>query len=125
MKMGTSVISPMVFYLINVLSTLKVVMCLGICGAIVAVIFCSIGSLVEADSYKPDKEVINRWLKRSKTSIKFLVFFTVMFTFIPSENTMLTMLVADMITYENIELTKESAMALVNYIVEQVEAITG
>lgn len=123
--MGTSVISPMIFYWISVLSTLKIALGLGIGGAICAIIVNVAHKMCESDTALPDRVVIDEINKRIKVWVKCLVFFIVMFIFTPNEDTMIKMLVADMITYENIELTKESAMALVDYIVEQVKAITG
>jgi hypothetical protein len=81
----------------------------------------SIATVCLEDGVK-DVRLSTKWLK---PNIIIVVVCLVITTFIPSRDTMLTMLVADMITYENIELTKDSAVALVDYIVEQVKAITG
>lgn len=143
--MGTSVINPMIFYWMNVLCNLDFVV--NIVGISLTVLLCFrpfiyfIG-LDELNSYErlkdstysrsiatecledgvKDVRLSTKWLK---PNIIIVVVCLVITTFIPSKDTMLTMLVADMITYENIDLTKESAMALIDYIVEQVKAITG
>jgi hypothetical protein len=115
--MGTSVINPMIFYWMDVAADVEVL--LIILGLVGLVVVCGLLVLEMVDAYdKPDI----KWLKIlfPITVLSFMVA-----CLIPSKDTMLTMLVADMITYENIELTKESAMALVDYIVEQVKGITG
>ena len=109
---GTSVINPMFFYWMDVLGGLELFL--------FAVVIGSVGWCVV--------EVANMNSFNFEKLLKpLLVMITVglIIVLIPNKETMLTMLVADMITYENIELTKDSAMALVNYIVEQVKAITG
>lgn len=116
--MGTSVISPKIFYLMDVVGELELLCGVGI---IVCIILGGCCICCYVDSYGDD----NDWIKYAIRLGVMTVVLAVLIVLIPSKDTMLTMLVADMITYENIELTKESAMALINYIVEQVEAITG
>lgn len=116
--MGTSVISPKIFYLMDVLGALEWLCFAGVIGCLI-LSACCVGCY--ADSYGDEKD----WIKYAIRLGVMTVVLAVLIVLIPSKDTMLTMLVADMITYENIELTKESAMALVNYIVEQVEEITG
>ena len=70
-------------------------------------------------------DTLKQFVKTTTVLLIITVVFAIVTVLIPSKETMITMLVADMITYENIELTKESAMAMVNYIVEQVKAIGG
>ena len=116
---GTSVINPMIFYwmgVFDVLSTMGIFM-LYICFCISAVSF--IFSLDSSLKY----ETRNKLNKMFKISLILTVISLIITVFIPSKDTMLTMLVADMITYENIELTKESAIAIIDYIVEQVNMI--
>lgn len=143
--MGTSVINPMIFYWMNVLGDFEFVV--DLVGISLTVLLCFrpfvyfIG-LDELNNYErlkystystsTDTEYLEDGVKDVMLSTKWLkpniiivVVCLVITTFIPSKDTMLTMLVADMITYENIELTKESVMVMVNYIVEQVKAITG
>ena len=143
--MGTSVINPMIFYWMNVLGNLDATVNIvgisltGLLGMRIF-IYClgmdewyyyakfkdSSYHVREAEqSLEDGTKYVNLSAKWLKANIIIVVVCLVITTLIPTKDTMLTMLVADMITYENIELTKDSAMALVNYIVEQVKAITG
>lgn len=109
--MGTSVINPMIFYWMDVLQGLEIVLfSTTFIGIVWFCFYCVEGEL---DSKNISKAILS------------MVVSMLLIVFIPSKETILTMLVADMITYENIELTKDSAMALVDYIVEQIKTITG
>lgn len=116
--MGTSVINPMIFYWMDVVSDLG--MLLGIVTCVLSTMLCGIvfWNFLECNE-------LSEFIKPLIIVIIPMLLCCILLVLIPSKDTMLTMLVADMITYENIELTKESAMAMVNYIVEQVKAITG
>ena len=115
---GTSVINPMIFYWMDVALGIEFITGLLATAFLVVTL---LWLLYGGDECNNLSEFI-------KPLIGFLiptVVFAILTVLIPSKETMITMLVADMITYENIELTKDSAMALVNYIVEQVKVITG
>lgn len=116
--MGTSVINPMIFYWMDVVSDIEVL--LVILTIVLAIVWLCIilWNLLDGNE-------LDEFIKPLIAVTIPLVLCGILTALIPSKDTMLTMLVADMITYENIELTKESAMALVNYIVEQVKVITG
>ena len=140
--MGTSVINPMIFYWINVLENLQfmvVFMLLTLSICLLARFFwynLGLDNIQYGTSYSYDKDKREAYIEKGNKQIALskkwltpniivVLVCVVICVLIPSRDTMLTMLVADMITYENIELTKDSAMALVDYIVEQVKAITG
>ena len=108
---GTSVINPMFFYWMDVLGGFELFLFAVVIGAVG---WCVI-----------EVAIMNR--PNFKKLLKpLLVMITVglLIVLIPNKETMLAMLVADLITYENIELTKESAIAIIDYIVEQVNMIT-
>ena len=143
--MGTSVINPMIFYWMNVLGNLDCglnIVGIGLTFVLAVRVFIYVMGMDELYYYAKFKDssyhvreaeqslengtkYVNLSAKWLKANIIIIAVCLVITTFIPSRDTMLTMLVADMITYENIELTKDSAVALVDYIVEQVKAITG
>lgn len=116
--MGTSVINPMIFYWMDVALGIEMI------TGVLCVIFLATSFLWFLCGYE-DCDTLSEFIKPLIGLTICTVVFAILTVLIPSKETMITMLVADMITYENIELTKESAMALVNYIVEQVKAITG
>lgn len=139
--MNGAVINPMIFYWMDILNNfdiainyigifLTIVLCLRIFLYFIGV--SNINASAEFTTEKYIKryqesgnmciELSTKWLK---SNIILTLVCLLIVVFIPSYDTMITMLVADMITYENIELTKESAIALIDYIVEQVETITG
>lgn len=126
--MSNPIISPLLIYLIDVLHSLS--------GLLVAVlIFAGAGLVVgfimyviwRTDSYSPnydedveDNKTYQRLLKRGA------IIFTVsalLFTLIPSEKVMYTMLVSSYITQENIELTGDAIEDMVDYIFEKVDEL--
>lgn len=115
--MGTSVIDPKWFYWMDVSLALEwvawIISLIGVTAILILVVF-----EVTDQFGRPD-------IKWIKVLLPITLLSVVVVCLIPSKDTMITMLVAEMITYENIELTKESAMALIDYIVEQVKGITG
>lgn len=137
---GTSVISPMIFYWMDIVKNLDVVVNI-IWMTLACVLFArpflyisGVENLRMSERFhtKEFKEEhknkgeaeLNLSTKWLKPNIIIIIVCLIITTFIPSKDTMMTMLVADMITYENIELTKESAIAIIDYIVEQVNMIT-
>ena len=115
--MGTSVIDPKWFYWMDVSLALEwvawIISLIGVTAILILVVF-----EVTDQFDRPD-------IKWIKVLLPITLLSVVVVCLIPSKDTMITMLVAEMITYENIELTKESAMTLIDYIVEQVKGITG
>lgn len=126
--MSNPIINPLWIYLIDVLNSLG--------GLLLAIlIFAGVGLIVgfiiymiwRTDSYSPnyDEDVeanktYQRLLKRGA------IIFTVsalLFTLIPSEKVMYTMLVSSYITQENIELTGDAIEDMVDYIFEKVDEL--
>lgn len=137
---GTSVINPMIFYWMDIIKNFDVAInYIGIFLTIVLVsrilvYFMGVSNISSSIGFSTEKyikryqevgnmciELSTKWLKPNIILTLICLLITVL---IPSKDTMMTMLVADMITYENIELTKESAIAIIDYIVEQVNMIT-
>lgn len=126
--MSNPIINPLWIYLIDVLHSLS--------GLLVAIlIFAGAGLVVgfniyviwRTDSYSPnydedveDNKTYQRLLKRG--AIIFTVL-ALLFTLIPSEKVMYTMLVSSYITQENIELTGDAIEDMVDYIFEKVDEL--
>ena len=116
------VINPMWFYLMDLLGGLELFLVLLFLALFIGGGYVSFYCIEECNDSDEAIEFINKYVK---WGVIILVGIVILICLIPSEETMLKMLVANMITIENIELTKESAMALVSYIVEQVNLMTG
>lgn len=126
--MSNPIINPLWIYLIYVLHSLRgllvVILTFAVAGLIVGFI---IYMIWRTDSYSPnyDEDVeanktYQRLLKRGT------IIFTVsalLFTLIPSEKVMYTMLVSSYITQENIELTGDAIEDMVDYIFEKVDEL--
>jgi hypothetical protein len=139
--MSGAVINPMIFYWMDIVQNLDVVVNI-IWISLACVLFTRpflyingvenlrMSENFHTKEFKEEHKIkgeaeLNLSTKWLKPNIIIIIVCLIITTFIPSYDTMITMLVADMITYENIELTKESAIALIDYIIEQVETITG
>lgn len=126
--MSNPIINPLWIYLIDVLNSLG--------GLLLAIlIFSGAGLLVgfimyviwRTDSYSPnyDEDVeANKTYKRllKRGTIIFTVS-ALLFTLIPSEKVMYTMFVATYITEENVELTSDTIVDMVDYIFEKVDEL--
>lgn len=124
--MSEPIISPKILYLINLLSNLDgiVLLCIILCGIAVVILgLFSIFSIVDEDEAEDDYAVhitIVSWFKR--VLILFMIF-VVMTALIPSKQTMYTMLVADQLTYENVDKLSDSAKDTVDYIFDKIEEV--
>ena len=126
--MSNPIINPLWIYLINVANNLQ-----GLCLALT--IFSGAGLFVgcafyfmwRQDSYsstyeedvKTDK-VYQRILKRIAI---ILTISSLLVTLVPSEKVMYTMLVANYVTEENIEITTDALTDMVDYIFEKVDEL--
>ncbi len=115
----TPIISPWLFYLIGIGS--KIVTFFGWVGGICLLIgagFFIMKCITDGDeSYK---DVF--WIKW-KSWILIGLACCLMAVFIPSKETCYQMMVASMITSDNIEITKNSAKGLVDYIVDKIDEL--
>lgn len=122
--MSEPIINPWVFYLINLLSNLDgiVLVCIILCGISVAILgLVSIFSISDEDDcdYHLHITVVS-WFKR--VLILFMIF-AVITALIPSKETMYTMLVADQVTYENVDALGDGAKDTVDYIFDKIEEV--
>lgn len=116
------IISPWIFYLINVFDTLKqigliVIIVLGFAATmLLAYVYC------ELENYSNFKDAWEEHKRIKKIIIGFIVTL-LLFVVIPSKQTMYTMLVADNVTYENVEIATDTIKYGVDYIFEKLDGV--
>lgn len=110
--MNTPIISPIWFYMMDISGKLNIIVgiALCLCVAMVILFFVVCGELTENDFKKFSKYLI---ISLSVSSFLFMV--------IPSQDTMMKMLIAQNITYERVEGGKEMVKDTVDYIFEKID----
>lgn len=128
--MSGPIINPAIFYWIGVSSAAQVffVIAVGtaICVLIVAAIIISMeASLVKTFPRGSEENirVVNSWKKILKYSVIVIIIGSLLCVFIPTKETLLSILVAKYLTYENATWTLESVKEAVNYIVNAVAVL--
>lgn len=118
-----SVISPWIFYAINALNKLSII--LWIVGVALPACFFGYYCVVLLGLYIDVDEEIIEFKKKQKSNIKKVIIATIVCVLgivaIPSEKTMYKMLVAKYVTYENIDKATESIKDGVDYIFEKLD----
>lgn len=129
----THVINPVLFYWCSVSDTVKA---LTIVAAIILIIVCLVflfigafhigealnyGGGENSNGYKAGVKFLN-WAR--KCSIP-LVIALVLFAFIPSEKTLYKMMVANVATYENIDLTAETIEDAFDHVIDKLIELGG
>ena len=110
--MNTPIISPIWFYMMDISGKLKIItgIALSLCVAMVILFFVVYDELTENDFKKFSKYLI------ISLSVSGFLFIT-----IPSQDTMMNMLIAQNITYERVEGGKEIVKDTVDYIFEKID----
>ena len=110
--MNTPIISPIWFYMMDISGKLNIItgIALSLCVAMVILFFVVYDELTE-----------NYFKKFSKYLIISLSVSGFLFTIIPSQDTMMKMLIAQNITYERVEGGKEMVKDTVDYIFEKID----
>lgn len=128
--MSEPIINPAIFYWIGVSSSARTffVITVGsaICVFITAALVISMeASLIKSFPYSSEGNIktLNTWKKILKYSIIVIIISGLLCVFIPSRETLLSILVAKYLTYENAAWTLESVKEAVNYIVDAVAAL--
>lgn len=107
------IIEPSWFYWLSVIDHLRFTIEAGLfiigIGLVALILF---GPLVELK--------INKWLKIGGIALIPLVILAV---FIPSEETLITMMVAKYATYENVGLTVDALKGAVDYIIQSIQSL--
>lgn len=119
------IISPWLIYLIDLFDNLKglfsiALILLGCVAAVLLLIW-----LLFSVDYEQDNNFVIACKKYLKKSIIWLGISSLLFTAIPSKNTMYTMLVLDNVTTDNIQAIGKTGKDVVDYITDQIDKIVN
>ena len=123
----TFIIHPLFFYLLQIVSTIKIIIIVIIVLLALALIFFLIlFSDLISDPYRNKEQ--EKMLLQVKTHIKTLLIPTIIclliVTFCPDKSTIIQMTIATNATYENLENIKGTTTELVDYIIDKAREIT-
>lgn len=128
--MNTYIVNPMIFYWLNVASSLKIALLIAAITAgialtcyIVAWACCAHDVRVypkNSDGERESMPIYLKMIKRLSIAVIVLVAFLV---FIPDRDTILYMMIAKMATFENAGLTVDAIKSAVDYIVAAMSEI--
>lgn len=114
-----SVISPWLFYVIDLLDKLREVAIIVFWIIVVTIFITGFIALLEGE-YWEDK-IIQKLKKALKLSVIPIVISSVMYVAIPSKDVMYKMLVSKYVTYENIDKATNTIKDGVDYIFEKLD----
>lgn len=114
-----SVISPWLFYIIDLLDKLREVAIIVFWIIVVTILITGFIALLEGE-YWEDK-IIQKLKKALKLSVIPIVISSVMYVTIPSKDVMYKMLVSKYVTYENIDKATNTIKDGVDYIFEKLD----
>lgn len=107
-----SIVNPIWFYIMSISTGLKLI--LIAITIIFGVITIRVFFNIREDLCEP---------KDIKKPLTLLVLFGVLTVLVPSENTIQKCLVANLVTYENVEAAKGEATELIDYIIDSVDKL--
>lgn len=110
------IVSPWVFYLIDTISNLF--------AALMLVVIVSAGTAAVAwliSLIGEEETIIKKWTKRIYPPLIVCIISLIIMVFIPSQETMYKMLVANFVTYENVETATDVIKDSVDYIFEKLD----
>lgn len=129
----THVINPMLFYWYSVSDTVKA---LAIIAAIMLIVVCLVflfigafhigealnyGGGENSNGYKVGVKFLN-WARKCSVPLAIAL---VLFAFIPSEKTLYKMMIANVATYENIDLTAETIENAFDHVIDKLIELEG
>lgn len=114
-----SVISPWLFYVIDLLGKLREMAIIVFWIIVVTIFITGFFALLEGE-YWEDK-IIQKLKKALKLSVISIVISSVMYVAIPSKDVMYKMLVSKYVTYENIDKATNTIKDGVDYIFEKLD----
>ena len=114
-----SVISPWLFYVIDLLGKLREMAIIVFWIIVVTILITGFFALLEGE-YWEDK-IIQKLKKALKLSVIPIVISSVMYVAIPSKDVMYKMLVSKYVTYENIDKATNTVKDGVDYIFEKLD----
>lgn len=119
------IVSPWTIYLINLFGNLNGLLYVALillgCTAVVLSVIWFFSSM----DYKQDEEPIVACKKYLKKSVIWLCVSSLLFTAIPSKDTMYTMIVLDNVTTDNIQAIGKTGKDIVDYITDQIDKIVN
>ena len=114
-----SVISPWLFYIIDLLDKLREVAIIVFWITVVTILITGFFVLLEGEYW--EDEIIQKLKKALKLSVIPIVISSVMYVAIPSKDVMYKMLVSKYVTYENIDKATNTIKDGVDYIFEKLD----
>lgn len=114
-----SVISPWLFYVIDLLDKLREIAIIVFGIIVVTILVIGFVALLEGEYW--EDEIIQKLKKALKLSIIPIVISSVMYVAIPSKDVMYKMLVSKYVTYENIDKATNTIKDGVDYIFEKLD----
>lgn len=114
-----SVISPWLFYVIDLLDKLREIAIIVFWIIVVTILVIGFVALLEGEYW--EDEIIQKLKKALKLSIIPIVISSVMYVAIPSKDVMYKMLVSKYVTYENIDKATNTIKDGVDYIFEKLD----
>lgn len=119
------IINPLLIYLIDLFDNLKGLLTVALfllgCAAVVSSIIWVFGSM----DYEQDYEPIVACKKNLKKSVIWLCVSGLLFTVIPSKDTMYTMIVLDNVTADNIQAIGKTSKDVIDYITDQIDKVVN
>ena len=116
-----SVISPWIFYVIELLGNLNFAAGTACFTSGILLVVALVIYAMESGSCYPSESLLKGYKKISKISIIPLIISSVMCIAIPSKDTMYKMLVAKYVTYENIDKAADTIKDGVDYIFDKLD----
>lgn len=119
------IISPWWIYLIDLFDNLKGLLGVALFllgGAAVALLIIWFFSSLD---YEQDEEPIVAYKKYLKKSVIWLCVSGLLFTVIPSKDTMYTMIVLDNVTTDNIQAIGKTGKDIIDYITDQIDKVVN
>ena len=119
------IISQWIVYLIDLLDNLKGIFLIALfllgCISVVLLIIWILYSM----DYDQDDKLIIAYKKYLKKSVIWFCVSVLLFTVIPSKDTMYTMIVLDNVTTENIQAIGKTGKDVIDYITDQIDKVVN
>ena len=119
------IINPWLIYLINLFDNLNVLLTAALFLLGCAVVVLSIIWFFSSMDYEQDEEPIVSCKKYLKKSVIWLCVSGLLFTVIPSKDTMYTMIVLDNVTTDNIQAIGKTGKDVIDYITDQIDKVVN
>lgn len=119
------IISPWLIYLIDLFDNLKGLLTIALILLGIAAVVLSIIWFIASVDYEQDEDPIVICKKHLKQSVIWFCVSGLLFTVIPSKDTMYKMIVLDNVTTDNIQAIGKTGKDVVDYITDQIDKIVN